>query len=147
MNDTDIQVTLARLETTISALTSAFTTRMNSLEEKMDIKLQNIIEKMDAQQVAHDKDIGRVQEMAEQTVAELTKTVNELSGRVKDLEDAPAQQALKTKNEFWDTIKSFVFKSVAVGLVGIVLLVVGSVLVKNVTFTPEAKTIVEEARK
>lgn len=147
MNDTDIQVTLARLETTISALTSAFTTRMNSLEEKMDIKLQNIIEKMDAQQVAHDKDIGRVQEMTEQTVAELNKTVIKLEGRVKDLEDAPAQAALKTKNELWATIRGFVFKCIAVALVGIILLVVGTAVIKNVTFTPEAKAIIEEARK
>jgi|SRR6478609_1139177 len=118
MNETE--KVLVKLETTIQFMTTSFNDKLDNFEEKMDLKLQNITDKLDSQNEKHEKDIV-VQKEATEVVLQ---KVSDIEGRVKNLEDRPANDALKDKTNFKDTMKEFAYKTAAVGIIGLVLVLV-----------------------
>ena len=147
MNDTELQVAIARLETVVTSLNIQFNNRFDSMEEKMDLKFNNLEEKMDAQKMEHDKDMDRHAQDNERIIGELKGTVVDLDKRIKTLEEAPAKTALDHQNQFKGTLRETVFKALAIGIVALVVLIAGSALVKNIVFTPGAKALVETVTK
>lgn len=142
MNDTTSQINITALEISLKSLETLISSRMDSLEEKMNLKFENVISRIAVQE----QNMERHTEENENAIKGFEEIVKDLKTRVENLEEAPAKRALKDRMDFIETFKQFVFKSAVVLIVGIIFLVVaGTVLDRTPALNPKATELIKKA--